>query len=70
MRLEPRLLSRTLEDAISATSPLIPWSSCGVTQAAVLGVATMTYLPYCFFNYLTPLFALLLAMWPRRNRGI
>ncbi|MDE7160189.1 MAG: sodium:proton antiporter [Muribaculaceae bacterium] len=60
-RLEPRLLSRSIEDSISATSPLIPWSSCGVTQASVLGVATMTYLPYCVFNYLTPLMALLVA---------
>ncbi len=60
-RLEPRLLSRSIEDSVSATSPLIPWSSCGVTQATVLGVATMSYLPYCIFNYLTPLMALLVA---------
>lgn len=60
-RLEPRLLSRTIEDSVSATSPLIPWSSCGVTQATVLGVATMTYLPYCIFNYLTPVMALVIA---------
>lgn len=57
--LEPRLLSRTLEDSVSATSPIIPWSSCGVTQASVLGVSTLTYLPYCFFNYLTPLMAII-----------
>ena len=57
-RLESRLLSRTLEDSVSATSPIIPWSSCGVTQASVLGVSTFTYLPYCFFNYLTPMMAL------------
>lgn len=59
-RMEARLLSRTLEDGVSATSPLIPWSSCGVTQTTVLGVATMTYLPYCIFNYLTPLMAIVL----------
>ena len=58
--MEPRLLSRTLEDSISATSPLIPWSSCGVTQSSVLGVATATYLPFCIFNYLTPLMALVM----------
>ena len=68
MKLEPKLLSRTLEDAISATSPLIPWSSCGVTQATVLGVSTLVYLPFCFFNYLTPLMALLLAT-PLRRLG-
>lgn len=59
-QMEPRLLSRTLEDSVSATSPLIPWSSCGVTQSSVLGVPVLTYLPYCIFNYLTPLMALVM----------
>ncbi len=59
--LEPRLLSRTLEDSVSVTSVLIPWNSCGVTQSAVLGVATVTYLPFCVFNYLSPLMSLLMA---------
>ncbi|MDE6468274.1 MAG: sodium:proton antiporter [Muribaculaceae bacterium] len=59
--LEPRLLSRTLEDSVSVTSVLIPWNSCGVTQSAVLGVATAAYLPYCVFNYLSPAFTLLFA---------
>lgn len=60
-QLEPRLLSRSLEDSVSATSPLIPWSSCGVTQATVLGVSTLAYFPFCIFNYLTPLFGIALA---------
>lgn len=59
--LEPRLLSRTLEDSVSVTSVLIPWNSCGVTQSTVLGVATLTYLPYCIFNWLSPLMSLLFA---------
>lgn len=59
--MEPRLLSRTLEDSISVTSVLIPWNSCGVTHSAVLGVNTLTYLPYCFFNYLSPLMSLMMA---------
>lgn len=59
--LEPRLLSRTLEDSVSVTSVLIPWNSCGVTQSTVLGVATLTYLPFCIFNWLSPLMSLLLA---------
>lgn len=59
--LEPRLLSRTLEDSISVTSVLIPWNSCGVTQSTVLGVATLTYLPFCVFNWLSPLMSLLMA---------
>lgn len=59
--LEPRLLSRTLEDSVSVTSVLIPWNSCGVTQSAVLGVATIAYFPYCIFNYLSPLMTLLIS---------
>lgn len=58
---EPRLLSRTTEDAVTVTSPLIPWNSCGMTQSMVLGVSTLAYLPYCFFNFLSPLMTLLVA---------
>ena len=60
--LEGRLLSRTLEDSVSVTSVLIPWNSCGVTQSSVLGVPTLTYLPYCVFNYLSPLMSLAIAL--------
>lgn len=67
--LEPRLLSRSLEDSISVTSVLIPWNSCGVTQSTVLGVATLTYLPYCIFNYLSPIMSLFVAyLIDRRKR--
>jgi NhaC family Na+:H+ antiporter len=60
-RLEPRLLSRSIEDSISVTSVLVPWNSCGVTQATVLNVPTLTYLPYCVFNYLSPLMSVFMA---------
>ena len=60
--LRAKLLSRTLEDSISVTSVLIPWNSCGVTQSTVLGVATLSYLPFCVFNYLSPVMSLLLSM--------
>lgn len=59
--LEPRLLSRTLEDSVSVTSVLIPWNSCGVTQSAVLGVSTLVYFPFCVFNYLSPIITLLIS---------
>lgn len=59
--LEPRLLSRTIEDSVSVTSVLIPWNSCGITQSTVLGVATVIYFPFCIFNYLSPCMSLLLA---------
>lgn len=59
--LADEMLSRSLEDSISVTSVLIPWNSCGVTQSAVLGVATLTYLPYCIFNLASPLMSVLFA---------
>ena len=60
--LEGRLLSRSVEDAATVTSVLIPWNSCGMTQSTVLGVATLTYLPYCLFNLISPLMSLLMAI--------
>ena len=58
---EARLLSRASEDAVTVTSPLIPWNTCGMTQATVLGVSTWTYFPYCVFNYLCPVMSILIA---------
>ena len=58
---EPRLLSRSCEDGATVTSVLVPWNTCGLTQSTVLGVATLTYLPYCFFNYLSPLISVVVA---------
>jgi NhaC family Na+:H+ antiporter len=54
-------LSRTLEDAGTLTSPLIPWNACGVYMASTLAVATIGYLPFCFFNIINPVMALLFA---------
>lgn len=60
-KLEHRLLSRATEDSATVTSVLIPWNSCGMVQSTVLGVATLTYLPFCFFNILSPLMSILVA---------
>ena len=59
--LEGRLLSRSVEDSATVTSVLIPWNSCGMTQSTVLGVATITYLPYCLFNLISPLLSIIVA---------
>jgi NhaC family Na+:H+ antiporter len=59
--LKPEVLSRTLEDAGTLTSVLIPWNSCGATQARVLGVPTITYLPFCFFNLINPIIAMIIG---------
>ncbi len=60
-RLKPELLSRTLEDSATVTSVLIPWNTCGATQSSVLGVATWAYLPYCFFNIVSPFMTVIFA---------
>lgn len=59
--LEERLLSRSVEDSATVCSVLIPWNSCGMTQATVLGVSTFVYMPYCIFNIVSPLMSLLVA---------
>lgn len=59
---EGRLLSRAVEDSATVTSPLFPWSSCGMTQATILSVPTITYLPYCFFNIISPFMSVIVAI--------
>ncbi len=59
---ESRLLSRTAEDAITVTSPLIPWNTCGMTQSTILNVPTIVYLPYSFFNILSPLMSIFISI--------
>ena len=60
-KLEGRLLSRSVEDSATVTSVLVPWNSCGMTQSTVLGVATLTYMPYCIFNIVSPLMSIIVA---------
>lgn len=55
-------LSRTLEDTGTVTSVLIPWNTCGATQSAILGVSTLTFLPYCFFNLISPFMTIMFAV--------
>jgi NhaC family Na+:H+ antiporter len=55
--LAPENLSRTLEDAGTLTSPLVPWNTCGAFMAQTLGVATLTYAPYAFLNLINPVVA-------------
>ena len=57
--LHPKNLSRVLEDSATITSPLIPWNTCGAYMAGVLGVPTLVYLPFCFFNIANPFISIL-----------
>ncbi|MDR0229607.1 MAG: Na+/H+ antiporter NhaC [Flavobacteriaceae bacterium] len=68
--LAPENLSRTLEDSGTVTSVLIPWNTCGAYHSGVLGIPTMTYLPYAFFNYLSPFVTLLYAAFDIKIRKI
>ncbi len=58
---ENRLLSRAIEDSSTATSPLVPWSTCGMTQATILNISTLTYFPYCIFNIMSPFMSVIVA---------
>lgn len=60
--LAPQNLSRTLEDAGTMTSALVPWNTCGAFMAATLGVPTLAYLPYAFLNLLNPVIAIIYGM--------
>ena len=53
------MLSRAVEDSGTVTSPLVPWNSCGAYMAAALGVPTIAYLPFCFFNLASPIISLI-----------
>jgi len=57
--LEPKNLSRVIEDSGTLTSPLVPWNSCGAYMAATLGVATLAYLPFVFFNLINPVVSMI-----------
>ncbi len=58
-QLDPKNLSRVLEDSATITSPLIPWNTCGAYMAGALGVPTLVYLPFCFFNIVNPIISVI-----------
>ena len=69
---ESRLLSRTIEDSSTVTSVLVPWNTCAMAQSASLGVSTIVYLPFCFFNLISPFMSVVVAAIigkTRRNRN-
>ena len=58
-RIAPQNLSRLCADSATVTSPLIPWNSCGAFMGAVLGVATLSYLPFAVFCYASPILSVI-----------
>ncbi len=59
--LKPKNLSRVVEDSATVTSVLVPWNTCGAYFSSIMGVATLAYLPFAFFNLLTPIISIILA---------
>lgn len=59
--LHPKNLSRAVEDGATVTSVLVPWNTCGAYFSTVMGVATMSYLPFAFFNLLSPIISIIVA---------
>jgi NhaC family Na+:H+ antiporter len=57
--LQPKVLSRTLEDAGTVTSVLVPWNTCGAAQQGVLGVNVLAFAPWCLFNIISPIMTMI-----------
>ncbi len=68
--LAPENLSRTLEDSGTVTSVLVPWNTCGAYQSGVLGVDTLSYLPFAVFNWISPLMTLTYAIFKIKIRSL
>ena len=66
----PETLSRELEDTGTITSPLVPWNSCGAYMAATLGIATLAYLPFCFFNLINVVLSFVYALFGFQIRHV
>ena len=57
--LEPKNLSRTLEDAGTCAVPIVPWSVAGTYMATTLGVPTTSYMPWAILCYSSMIFAII-----------
>jgi NhaC family Na+:H+ antiporter len=61
--LHPKMLSNALEGSGTVTSALVPWNTCGVYMSGVLGVSTLAYAPWTFFNYLMPIAVFVMTLF-------
>lgn len=66
----PEVHSRTLEDAGTITSVHIPWNTCGASQAAIMGVPVISYIPSAFFNLISQLMNIFFATFNMRIKRI
>lgn len=65
--LEPQYLSRTIEDSVTVTEPLMPWTVSGVFMASTLGVPTLALAPWAVFCWLGPVTSLAAALFLARK---
>tara|TARA_Y100001968_G_C19301112_1_gene689079 strand:- start:777 stop:1055 length:279 start_codon:yes stop_codon:yes gene_type:complete len=68
--LAPTNLSRTIEDSGTVTSVLVPWNSCAAYHAEMLAINPIAYLPFCFFNIISPFMTLCFAYMNIRIKKI
>lgn len=69
--LAPENLSRALEDSVTVTEPLMPWTVSGLFMATTLGIATLDLAPWALFCWLCPIASLALAaLYARTGRGL
>lgn len=62
LKIDKKVLSRTLEDGGTIFAFLIPWSTTGIYVSGVLNIDVIEYIPYAYLAILCPLFALLYAI--------
>ena len=58
MGIQSRVLSRTLEDAVTLGIALVPYSMAAFFIVGVLKIDAMQYIPYAFVNWIVPIFSL------------
>nr|MCR5374693.1 Na+/H+ antiporter NhaC [Lachnospiraceae bacterium] len=61
MKVHPVCLANAIASSGAVTSVLVPWNTCGLYVSSILGISVMKFLPYAFFNYLTPVVVIILA---------
>ncbi|MGH7519579.1 MAG: Na+/H+ antiporter NhaC family protein [Gemmatimonadales bacterium] len=63
-------LSRSLEDSVTITEPLMPWTVSAVYMATTLGVSTLAYAPWAvYLLWRQVLFAPARRALPQNGRG-
>lgn len=63
MNLKPFMLSRSVEESTTMSSPLIPWSTAGAFYFGAMGIPVLDYLPYTFLNLLNPIVSLIMTFF-------